>query len=221
MSSLENEAVSRVHREDAEFAKVSAAPCPRLRKQTGARADREADETAKVTPAAILLAGPRSGTGSREKGQAGGSDLEAQEGNNRSADQPSSSGREATTRSKSAPKRNDKPTTAQRTRVAAAQSETSTPPTPPPAAANPYRAAGASLCRLGKRTGNVCLSGAADRRERFRFNRPSAKSACHSMRGVSAYLRRSNLTSISRRPTCSTRKAPDRSGASRLTSAGG
>ena len=111
-------------------------PCPRLRKQTGARADREADETAKVTPAAI----PPSRTGAQERGAAKKAKRvvqtsKAQEGNNRSADQPSSSGREATTRSKSAPKRNDKPTTAQRTRVAAAQSETSTPPTPPPAAA--------------------------------------------------------------------------------------
>jgi hypothetical protein len=53
---------------------------------------------------------------------------------NRSAVQPSSA-RETTTRRDSAPKRNDKPATAQRTRVAAAPSEPSTPPSPPPAAA--------------------------------------------------------------------------------------
>jgi hypothetical protein len=138
-SESENDAVSRrIHREDAESAKVSAATLPEPAQETGARADREADETAKVTPAAI----PPSRTGAQERGAAKKAQRVVQTSKaheakrtNRSAVQPSSSGGEATARSNSAPKRNDKPTTAQRTRVAAAQSETSTPPTPPPGAA--------------------------------------------------------------------------------------
>ena len=67
-----------------------------------------------------------------------------------------------------APKRNDKPATAQRTRVAAAPSEPSTPPSPRQQRLNRLRSSGctslASLCRPDERSGNVCLSGAADRR---------------------------------------------------------
>ena len=64
---FENEAVPNVFTARMPNLRRSAPPpCPRLRKQTGARADREADETAKVTPAAI----PPSRTGAQERGAA-------------------------------------------------------------------------------------------------------------------------------------------------------
>ena len=111
---------------------------PEPAQESGARADREADETAKATPAAIHP----SRTGAQERGAAKKAKRVVQtskaheaERTNRSAVQPSSSGREATTRSNSAPKRNDKTNNRSAHAGGRCPVRNEHAPTPPPAAA--------------------------------------------------------------------------------------
>jgi hypothetical protein len=116
-----------VHREDAKAAKVSAAA-------TAAEIDASAGREIAATKAPPIMS--PNGTDAQGKRVAKKDKRAVQTSQAQTAKRTNpSSAREATTRSNSAPKRNDKLATAQRTRVAAAPSEPSTPPTPPPAAA--------------------------------------------------------------------------------------
>jgi hypothetical protein len=115
-------AVSRVHLPEPE--RIITPALPEAAQQS---ASREALNTASP---------PTGGVGADTTGTEARSAAKKVKGDrrpNRSAVQPSSA-RETTTRRDSAPKRNDKPATAQRTRVAAVPSEPSTPPSPPAAA---------------------------------------------------------------------------------------
>ena len=129
------EAVSRAHLPDAG---MNVPSLPRPAQQLGVRADREADKTAKViapTMGSSRTDAQEKGVAEKDKRVGQRSQAQAAKRTDQSAVKASSSARVATTRSNAASNRNDKPATAQRTRVAAAPSEPSTPPTPPPAAA--------------------------------------------------------------------------------------
>jgi hypothetical protein len=130
------EAVSRVHLPEPE--RIITPALPEAAQQLGVRADREADKTAKViapTMGSSRTDAQKKGVAETDKRVGQRSQAQVAKRTEQSAVKASSSAREATTRSNAASNRNDKPATAQRTRVAAAPSEPSTLPASLPAAA--------------------------------------------------------------------------------------
>jgi hypothetical protein len=140
---------SGVHREDAEAAKVIAAASPEPANQIDASADGEIAATKVTTPATM----PPTRTDAQGKGVAKKDKRVVQTSKAQAAKRTNASSAREATRGNAAPKLNNKPATAQRTRVAAAQSQTSTPPDPPPAAAEPVPEQRAHLLGIPLPTG--------------------------------------------------------------------